>query len=384
MKHETNITPAGKAIAHLRTKSDVDPIDMLAQKLGDMMDATKARMDEMEKDTKGIGNTLDTIEKKMLRGAGSVQAQTWGQQFIATKGTELSDLSTRNSGNVSMQIKALDTSATSGGSLDDFMRDQTVMLPRQRLPLRAVLNVIGTESGTVEYASQTTRTDGTAMVAEGTAKPESVYEWELLNVSTRVIAHWTKASNQILSDAPQVQGLIDGELRYGLALKEEQQLLFGTGTGAEINGMVPGATAYSAATIAGYTPATQIDDIGVAILQCSLANHSPTAIVLHPSDWWAMRLLKDGDGKYLLGNPQEVVASNLFGLPIVPTLSMTAGTFLLGDFMASGTVYDRWQPRVETGFVDDDFTRNLVTIRAESRIAQAIKHSDALITGSFT
>lgn len=196
MKHDKHITPAGKAIEHLRTKSgDQDPIDMLAQKLGDMMDATNSRLEGIEKDTKGLSNTLDDVEKKMLRrGGGDPTPQSWGQQFIATKGEDLSDLSQRNSGSVQMNVKALTTGATSGGAIDVPMRDQTNMLPQTRLPVRALLNVIATDSGTVEYASQTTRTNNAATVAEGAAKPESTYEWELKNIPTRVIAHFTKAS----------------------------------------------------------------------------------------------------------------------------------------------------------------------------------------------
>ena len=96
-----------------------------------------------------------------------------------------------------------------------------------------------------------------------------------------------------------------------------------------------------------------------------------------------MRLLKDTDGKYLLGDPQTVVAPSLFGLPVIVTKSMTAGSFLVGDFMSAGTLYDRWAPRVEVGFENDDFTKNLITIRAENRLALAVKNGDALVYGSF-
>lgn len=388
MKHETKFTSAGKVIAHLRTKSDGDPIDMLAQKMADMTDATMRRIKDTEETSADLIKAFEDQQQKMaamqLGGGGAVHQKSWGDQFIEAKGEDLAELAGANSGSVKLDIKTLTTGPTSGGPIDVPMRDGVVNMPQQRLPLRGVLHVIGTDSGTIEYASQTTRTDGTAMVAEGAAKPESTYEWELKNEPTRVIAHRTKASNQIMSDAPQVRGLVDGELRYGLMLKEEQQVLFGTGTGSDIKGMCPNATAYDNTTVSGMATSTQIDDVGVAILQCTLARFMPSAIVVHPSDWWAMRLLKDADGKYILGNPQAVVAPSLFGLPVITTLSMTAGSFLTGDLRAGATLYDRWQPRVEVGFVNDDFTRNLVTIRAEERIAQAIKQPEALIFGAFS
>jgi hypothetical protein len=41
-------------------------------------------------------------------------------------------------------------------------------------------------------------------------------------------------------------------------------------------------------------------EIGLAILQNALADLPADGIVIHPSDWMRMRLLKDGDGKYIL------------------------------------------------------------------------------------
>jgi len=186
-----------------------------------------------------------------------------------------------------------------------------------------------------------------------------------------------------MSDAPQIEGMIDSDLRYGLALKEEEQILFGDNTGANLDGLTPNATAFVNPLDGEYTPSTAIDTIGLAILQVTLADYMPSGIVIHPADWMKMRMTKDGDSKYILGDPQAVVEPNLFGLPVVPTKAMTAGNFLVGDLRSAATLYDRWQPRVEVGFVDDDFTRNMVTIRAEERIALAVRHGEAMAYGSF-
>ena len=79
-----------------------------------------------------------------------------------------------------------------------------------------------------------------------------------------------------------------------------------------------------------------------------------------------MRLLKDADGKYLLGDPAASVAPVLFGLPVVATQAMTIDKFLVGNFRRAATLYDRWSPRVENSTEHADFfTRNLVAILAE-------------------
>jgi HK97 family phage major capsid protein len=202
-------------------------------------------------------------------------------------------------------------------------------------------------------------------------------------VPIRTIAHLTAASVQILEDVPQLQDMIDTELRYGLNLKEEAQLLTGDGTGQNLKGLVTGATAYAAP----FDPAgveTMIDTLGLAILQNALAEEPATGIVVHPSDWMRMRLLKDADGKYLLGDPGAQVAPQLFGLPVVPTQAMTIDKFLVGNFPRAATLYDRHAPRVEISTEHANFFElNMCAIRCEERIGLAIKNAKALTYGDF-
>lgn len=86
-----------------------------------------------------------------------------------------------------------------------------------------------------------------------------------------------------------LRDLVDQELRYGLAHVEEAQLLSDDGTGQNLQGMVPQATVFS--DLLSLTDPTMIDMIGAAILQGSLTDVPPDSIVIHPSDWWRMRLL---------------------------------------------------------------------------------------------
>lgn len=358
----------------------------------DFTDAIETQFGKLNKDVqealtaaKTVEGIVFDIEQKMARGGGGGDERqaTWGEQFVAA--SELRDFADRTStkGTFRMNVKAITTGSTSGGPLGPQpYRDGSVITPRRKPVVRDLLPVVGITSGSVEYPKQTTRTNNAAMVAEGAAKPESDYGFTMQTATPKVIAHWVTQSVQILSDAPQLQGIIDGELRYGLALKEDQQIINGSGTGENLTGLVTAATAYSAPiTIAD---GNMIDQIALGILQATLSDYVPNGIVLHPSDWVRLRLLKDGDGKYLLGDPGADVAPVLFGLPVVPTTGMTADKFLIGDFQAAATLYDRWEPRVEVSTEHADyFTRNLVAVRAEERIALAIKQAGALIYGDF-
>ncbi|SOB88297.1 phage major capsid protein, HK97 family [Sphingomonas guangdongensis] len=317
------------------------------------------------------------------RGSDGSHVETWGEQFSSAP--ELKSFADDHSrpGRFRMEVKqTLTTASNSAGALSEPYRDGLVTLPQRRLMVRNLLPVVQISTGSIEYPKQTTRTNAANTVAEGNLKPESAYAFTLTSLTPKVIAHWVPASRQILEDVPQLKGIIDSELLHGLALKEDAQILMGDGTGENLSGLITNATAYSAPVTV--TSPNMLDQIALAILQTTLADYTPTGIVMHPSDWMRIRLLKDGDGKYLLGDPGANVPAVLFGLPVVATTSMTVDKFLVGDFRAAATLYDRWTPRVEVSTEHADFfTRNLVAILAEERIALAVKNALALTYGDF-
>jgi len=330
---------------------------------------------------------LDELEQKGIR-AGGTQGSAQpsiGDQFIQAKADDFARVA-QDRGRTSLSVKAAITSATTAadGSAGDLVvpsRDSNILLPRRRLTVRDLLTVVQVDSGSVEYAKQVGRTNNAAPVAEGAAKPESSVEFDLVTTPVRTIAHFMKASKQVLDDAPQLRSIIDEELMYGLNIQEETQLLSGDNTGQNLNGMIPQATAYAAPFEADGTE-TMIDTIGLAINQCSLTEYPPDGVILHPSDWMKIRMLKDGEGNYLFGPPGAIVQPIILGLPVVATQAMTIDKFLVGSFK-SQVLYDRWEARVELGFVNDDFTKNLVTLLGEERIGFAAKAPSALIYGDF-
>lgn len=360
----------------------------------DFTDAVEAQFKSLNADVQDAlkkANMADALAVEMAQKVvrighgGEAREQTWGEQFVQSDGLKaFADESNRPS-RFRMDVKAtITTGSTSGGPAAPApYRDAVNPMAQRRLAVRDLLPVVQISTGAVEYPKQTTRTNAANTVVEGAEKPESAYGWTMETVTPKVIAHWVPASRQILDDAPQLRDIIDTELLYGLGLKEEEQLLNGSGTGENLEGLVTAATAY----VAPFDPAgteTMLDTIALAILQNALADEPADGIVIHPSDWMRMRLLKDTDGKYLLGDPAASIAPVLFGLPVVATQAMTIDKFLVGNFRRAATLYDRWSPRVEISTEHADFfTRNLVAILAEQRLALAQKNAAALTYGDF-
>ncbi len=293
-------------------------------------------------------------------------------------------------GSLAVEVKAITAASATGVSATTALvpayRVDGRDLPRRPLTIRALLMPGRTASSIIEYARQTVRTLNAATVAENpsAAKPQSDIQWDITNTKVATIAHWIPASKQILSDAPQLQSEIDGELRYGLEFAEEQQLLLGDGTGTNLLGLMPQATAYAAPTGVTVAGETRIDRIRLAMLQATLALYPATGHVLNPADWAAIELTKDSQGRYIWANPAGLIGPTLWGLPVAVSLAMPQNAFLTGALRYAAQIFDREDAAVLISTEDrDNFVKNMVTLLAEERLALVVRRPQALIKGTF-
>lgn len=256
--------------------------------------------------------------------------------------------------------------------------------PKQRLFMRDLISPGRTTSPVIQWVQQTGFTNNAAIVPENTKKPYSDIEFDSKMTAVATIAHLFKASKQILDDFSQLQSLIDTELRYGLKYAEESQILFGDGTGNNLSGIVPAASAFDPKFKAEMH--TTIDDIRLAMLQAQLARLPATGIVMHFMDWAKVETLKDKNGRYIFGNPSALAAPSLWGLPIVETEEAGfLGKFLTGAFAGSAQIFDREDANVVISSEnDDDFEKNMLSIRCEERMALAIYRPESFIYGGFS
>lgn len=282
--------------------------------------------------------------------------------------------------NVNAAITSLSTSA--GGLIEPQRESEIVRLPRRKMTVRDLLTVGRTGTNLVQYPKQTTRTNNAAVVSETSQKPESNYVWTLADAPVRTIAHWVPVSRQAMDDAPQLQTEIDGELRYGLDYAEEVELLNGSGSGQHLSGLITNATAFVAAFVV--SGKTMIDDLRLAKLKASLAEFPSDGFVLNPADWARIELTKDGENRYVWANPRALGVPTLWGDPVVETQAIAVDKFLSGAFKIAATIYDRMDAEVLISSEDrDNFIKNMLTARAEKRLALAVKRSAALVYGDF-
>lgn len=224
-----------------------------------------------------------------------------------------------------------------------------------------------------------------AQVGEGSPKGLSDIAYSQVTVNASTIAHYMKASRQSLDDVAAFSSEIDARGFYGLGLIEESHLLNGTGTNGQITGLLSGATPYN--TSLSVSGDTRIDRIRRAILQVTLAGYMPQGVLLHPTDWAQMETLKSvaGDGGYFIGNPHGAAMKRLWGLPVAETLQIATSTWLVGPFRTGAMILDRQEAAAEIATEnEDDFIKNMVTIRVEERIAFPIFQPAAFVTGNYS
>jgi HK97 family phage major capsid protein len=345
----------------------------------------KGVIDELMTKQTAARAELDDLLQKMARrgGAEKETPDTAGYKFIESEAFKNRGDWDRGS-KIQVDVKAITSLAASGGALIAPDRQTGIIeLPRRPLTVRSLVAPGRTSSNLIQYFREDVWTNNAAPVAEGTRKPESNLTFTQADAKVIKLAHFIKATTEILDDAPGLQSMIDERLRYGLDYVEDLQLLMGTGVGNNLPGLYTNATAY----VAPYTPGageTAIDRLRLAFLQGELALLPADAAVLHPMDWAKIELLKDTQGRYLIGNPQGSLNATLWGRRIATTLAMTAGQFLAGNFRQAAQIFDRENANVVVSTEnEDDFVNNRVTILAEERLALAIYRPGALIKGAF-
>jgi HK97 family phage major capsid protein len=258
---------------------------------------------------------------------------------------------------------------------------------RQVLTVRDLLYARPTTMQVVDFVKVNAPMAIASPQVEASAKAENAVTFTSVSEKVRTIATWIPASKQILDDFTELMGFINSTLPYYVNLAEEIQLLSGDNTGENLHGLITQAAAFNTGLLSASKGWNKIDIVGRAVQQITGAKElDPTFIVLHPNDWWEMRLTKDGFGRYILGDPQTNARPSLFGLDVVYTTSIANGTFLIGSGNpVASEIRDRMEMQIEFSTEHQDFfTKNLVAVRGEKRVVLVVKRPNSYITGSFT
>lgn len=371
-------------------KSFAEKASAEIKEFGKIQEETKSVLEGLVKSGLTLQDRLQEVEQKLARRFSAndpVDAKSIGEQLSESE--DFAALAKKGRGVARLPVKAVTniTSATTGtggvgAAIEPTRVPGIVQGPDRPFTIRDLIMPGRTNSNAIEFVQESGFQNMAGMVAEGAAKPQSDLSFELVTTNVRTIAHWFRASKQVLADIPLLQSYINGRAIYGLKYKEEEQLLAGDGTGQNLLGLIPQATAFNDALRAAGD--TKIDTLRRAILQVRIAEYRASAIALNPIDWADIELQKDENGSYIWVNVQEGGVQRMWKLPVVDSNSVPEGEFLVGALNMAAQVFDREDAAVEVSTEDgDNFTKNMVTIRAEERLALAVYRPESFVHGPF-
>lgn len=374
----------------------LETVERNLQAMSDKADAETKANGKVSEDTKTaletIGNTqreladrLTMIEQKGVGTADGEKAdESWGGQLI--KAESLAAFQRGDTAKCRIEVK--NTLTGSAATVAPDRRPGIVPGAFQPLSLESFLPSLTTTSNAIEFTKEASFTNLAAETAEGVAKPESALTWSLVNMPVSTVAHWIKISKQLAADNAALAAYVNQRMIYGVNRKVETQLAVGTGVAPNISGIFTAgnftAHGYAAAAIGAVLPKLVL--IRKVMADLYTAGYPADGILLSPGDWAGIEieLLTTQAGKVpfsydTLGQPR------LFGLPVIQSVGVAADTFAVGAFAQAYTVYNREGVTVELSDSDaDNFTKNLVTIRAERRLALATEVPAAVRAGDLT
>lgn len=356
------------------------------EKFAKMIEDGKAMRSEVTQltDLDALSDGIEVAERKTVEdprdaelGNGRRSVKSAGHKMIES--ADFKALAEGKAKNAVIEVKAIlgETSLSGGETIRAERQPDIVALARQRPP--SVIDLVQhlqTSLDSVDYVTMTGRTDNSAITAEGAASPEGDLSFATVAVAVKEITQWIKASKQILSDSPRLQGTIDGELTYMVRNKLENVIIADMLAASGIQSRVHQVSGR------GFVSTDSVGDtLRRAMTDIRLEFYEADGVVLHPAQAEAMDTERGDDGHYV--NIYDPVQQRVWRKPVVETPAMTSGTAIVSNFFLAYTVWDRMDAKVDVGYINDDFTKRLVTIMGILRAAYKTVRPKALekITG---
>ena len=372
MTLKEQLAEAKSALAALKERIEENDAEAIAEgeKLQAEIETKTAEVEQAEKKA----NLLNVIGKKEQEDNTMEVKKTAANlgehfvEYVKSKGTSEKRFDIA----APAYVKAATDTQTSPAAAVDFATTfdrNVVTAARTPLVIRDLFGAETISGSTLVYLVEGAIQGAPAVTAEGAEKPQIHFaDPTAKTVSLKKIACHIKESEEYINDYPFLASAINGRLLYELGLVEQSTL-------------VTDLLATSGIGTGSITAAATYLDVAEAILQAAMdvqaaSGFAADAIALNPADWFKLRTVKaSGTGEYFGGGffgAQNV--PNLWGIPVCVTPAVAANKFVVGAFKTCGSVVANGGVRVEAvNTNEDDFVKNLMTIRAEERLALAVR-----------
>lgn len=327
-------------------------------------------------------------EMPFMPGAPGKSMKSIGEQFAESEAYKARKMPGTVSSEFDMHPKEVlggfglkTTMTTAAGWAPQSIRTD-VVIPNAQRPIQ-VLDLIPagtTTQAAVVFMEETTFTNNAAETAENAAYPESALQFTERTSTVRKIPTFIPATDEQFEDIPQIAGYLDRRLTFMLRQRIDGQVLTGDGIAPNLTGILNAANLQTQAKAAD--PA--FDALFKAYIKVGYTGFAyPSGYVMNPTDWQGVRLTRTTEGIYILGNPDQLGAMQLWGLPVALANALTQGTAIVGDFVNFSELAYRHGINLQVGYINDDFKLGKKSVRAEVRVAFVIYRGAAFckVTG---
>lgn len=237
-----------------------------------------------------------------------------------------------------------------------------------------LLNVMNTSSATIIYLEKyNPSTPGSALwVAEGAAAPQVSFDIRTANSQAKMVDAFIKVTTQMLDDVDYMASEIEKELIYQIGISIDTFLLQGDGIGADLAGIKAFASNYVLTSLSTTLP-NNCDAVLAAAAQIAHDNFIPDVCVMNPLDVANTKLLKGTTGYYVINPNNE--KDTWAGIRVVASNQVPLGTIMVMD-SAKTNVYRYQDFMLSYGWINDDFQKNYVSIKATQRLHSFVKAND--------
>ena len=367
-------------------KSNSDVVNNVVEKANEIV---KSGVSEMATKLNERLDAMEVANKKQFNSQKKVTFKSALKEALDNGAVE--GIAKGNSRSASFELKADMTVAA------DFTGE---VIPADRVPgykfdptrpvhVRQLLATGSTQSDVVRYVKESGYSNGAAATAEGTTLTQSDFDMTAADANVRKIGTYFRISEEMLADTPQLTSYLSARAPEKLLEVEDAQILSGDGTGANLSGIITDAADFdvsaSGAFYQSVESANEFDVIVAALNQLSLLNYSADCIMLNPTDFNKILLLKDSTNKYLKDQVYNGLQPSFSGVKVIQNTAIAAGSFLIGNFGIGTQLWVRQGVNVE--FFREDGTNvrdGFVTVRVSERVALTNYLPNAFVNGTFT
>ena len=260
--------------------------------------------------------------------------------------------------------------------------------PNRPQNMRQIIPNGSTGSDVVRFVKESGYSNGAAAKAEGATLGQTDFDMTATSVNVEKIGTYLRISEEMLADTAQLTSYISNRVPAKLLEVEDDQILGGNGTSPNLNGLYNSGTNFDTSSSGEFyqsvDSANEFDVLVAAINQLALSNYKPNYILLNPTDFHKILLLKDSQSRYLKDQVYQGLQPSFMGVPVIINNEVNSGTFLVGDFNSC----QLWiRENLSVSFHREDGTNirdGFVTVRCQERVALATYLPLGIIDGTFS